>query len=545
MNSWLRNGLFAFLALALVAGVSGRAVRPRRFKEPSRAMARATQDADFRQTVARVDEAFAVSWRHAGIEPAGRAPDLTILRRLSLALTGVVPSLEEIRAIEAHPPDGRVQWWLSHLFEDRRYGDYLAERWARVLVGVEEGPFIIYRRHRLVSWLSDQIHANRPYDELVRTLIRASGIWTTRPEVNFITVTVDQNAEPKEPDDAKLAGRVSRAFLGVRFDCVQCHNDKFGGPWKQADFHQLAAFFGAAEMSLTGVRDAQDRSYQFRYPGKTEKEVVPPKAPFNAALMPSDGTLRDRLATWVTHPGNRPFARTLVNRVWALLFNRPLVRPIDSIPLEGPFPPGMELLADDASQHGFDLERLIRLIAETAVFQRDSRAASDETTANAAAEPHFAAFPLTRLRPEQVAGAILQSAKLKTINADSHVFDRIVRFFQQNDFIKHYGDAGRDEFEESGGTVPQRLSMMNGKLVQDRTKEDLVMNASTRIGMLARDDSNAIETAYLATLTRRPTLAERKYFLGRFNENSRTTRSQRMEDLFWTLINSTEFSWNH
>ena len=79
------------------------------------------------------------------------------------------------------------------------------------------------------------------------------------------------------------------------------------------------------------------------------------------------------MATWVTHPDNRAFARTLVNRTWALLFNRPLHKPIDEIPLEGPFHPAMEALADDVVEHGFDLHRLIRVIASTQVFRRDSQ----------------------------------------------------------------------------------------------------------------------------------------------------------------------------
>ena len=160
-------------------------------------------------------------------------------------------------------------------------------------------------------------------------------------------------------------------------------------------------------------------------------------------------------------------------------------------------------------------------------------------------EEQFAAFPITRLRPEQVAGSVLQSAKLKTIDADSHVLVRIVRFFEQNDFLKRYGDMGEDEFGGSGGTIPQRLVMMNGKLVHDRTKEALLMNSATRIGAMSPDDPTAIETAYLTTLTRQPTAEERSYFVERFKAGAKLKRAELMEDLFWTLINSTEFSWNH
>lgn len=545
MKPWIRNLVFVACCLGAAGVLGGRFLQRPKFAEPKHFTAATFAEPAFRQAVERVEIAFAADWQSSRLEPVGRADDLAIARRLSLALTGTIPSLEEIRALERHAGGEPVQWWLSHLFADRRYSDYLAERFARIMVGVEDGPFIIFRRHRLVSWLSDQFHANRGYDEIVRDLITAEGIWTSEPEANFVTVTVDQNNKEEGPDQIKLAGRVSKAFLGVRLDCVQCHDDFMDGPWKQSDFHQLAAFFAQSEMSLTGVRDNPTNSYAYRYLGKREAEPVPARVPFHEALLPADGALRERLATWVTHPDNRPFARALVNRVWALLFNRPLVTPVDSVPLEGPFPPGLEALADDVIAHDFDLQRLIRVIAATKVFQCESRSGDPEHPATEAQAAKFAAFPLTRLRPEQMAGSVLQAANLKTIDADSHVLVRMVRFFQQNDFIKRYGDAGEDEFGVTGGTIPQRLVLMNGKLVHERTKEDLVMNSATRIGAVAPDNATAVETAYLTVLTRRPTPDESAHFTDRLTRAVDQKRAELMEDLFWTLINSTEFSWNH
>ncbi len=545
MKLWVRNTIFLGLCLAATGVGVGRVLQRPQFAGPKSFDAAKFEADDFFQAVARLDQAFAGSWENLGLKPASRTSDLTLARRLSLALTGTIPSLEEVRALESLPEAQRVQWWLTPLFEDRRYGDYLAERFARMAVGVENGPFIIYRRHRLVSWFSDQLMANRPYDELVRELISAEGVWTSKPAANFVTVTVDQNNEAEGPDQIKLAGRVSKAFLGVRLDCVECHDDFMGDRWQQTDFHQLAAFFAQSEMSMTGVRDNPERTHDYRYLGKREAEPVPARVPFHEELLPAEGQLRERLAVWVTHPDNRPFARTLVNRVWALLFNQPLHEPVDSIPLEGPFPPGLEVLADDLIAHNFDLQRLIRVIAASQAFQSDSRSDDAEHPVTTEQAQTFAAFPITRLRPEQVAGSVLQSANLKTIDANSHVLVRIVRFFQQNDFIKRYGDAGEDEFGVTGGTIPQRLVLMNGKLVHERTKEDLVMNSATRIGAVAPDNATAVETAYLTVLTRRPTPDEREHFVERLENGAGVKRSELMEDLFWTLINSTEFSWNH
>jgi hypothetical protein len=151
---------------------------------------------------------------------------------------------------------------------------------------------------------------------------------------------------------------------------------------------------------------------------------------------------------------------------------------------------------------------------------------------------------MTRLRPEQVAGAIFQAASLTTLGPQSHWFVRFARYTGSNEFVRRYGDMGEDEFVACGGTIPQRLLMMNGDLVRDKIKDDL-FNASRRIAEQAPDDRNAVEVAYLSVLTRRPTPEEQAHFGGRLAGSKGQERKNRLSDLFWTLLNTTEFSWNH
>ena len=150
--------------------------------------------------------------------PAALASDLAVMRRLALALCGTVPSLEEIRHFETRPRQGRVETWLDELLVDRRCADYLAERFARAYVGTEDGPFVLYRRRRFVTWLSDAFMENRPYNVLVSELIASQGLWTDHPATNFVSVTFDPDAGRPTPD--RLAARVARAFLGGRIDCA-------------------------------------------------------------------------------------------------------------------------------------------------------------------------------------------------------------------------------------------------------------------------------------------------------------------------------------
>ena len=542
---WLRNAvILGALAAAVCWGIAELLAPPVQVVSAASRLPTSAQ-ADVQLAAAGVDAQFEKDWAQRQLQPVSKADDLTIVRRLSLALTGSIPSLEEVRMLEVVKKQKQdlPQWWLSRLLSDRRTSDYLAERLARVYVGIENGDLVMFRRRRLVSWLSDAIQQNRPYDQIARSLIDSHGVWTTNPEVNFVTVTKNGN---KGPDEVRLAAKVSRAFLGVRIDCVQCHDGKLGSTWKQTDFHHLAAFFGQAAFNLNGLADDPRQSYKTRYLGKTEEEKVTPGVPWKPELLPAKGTPRARLAAWVTANDNKAFARAMVNRMWALLFNRPLVSPVDEIPLDGPFPVGMELLADDFVAHGHDLQRLIRVIVSTRAFQMSSQSADPGHPVTVAAENAWAAFPVTRLRPEQMAGSVIQAASLSTIDAETHVIFRIKRSIDVNNFVKRYGDSGEDNFEDAGGTIPQRLLLMNGNMISNNTGGNPFINAGTRIGMLAPDNATAVEAAYLSIFTRRPTPAESTHFITLLAATKSTSsRSNAMSDLYWTLMNATEFSWNH
>lgn len=524
------------LATGLLAGP-----REGRARLSTRAGQEASSSTELSAVVSSVDAAFHRRWAEAGIAPAPRAPELAVMRRLNLALTGTIPSLEEIRRFEALPEEGRLERWLDSLLRDRRCADYLAERFARAFVGTEDGPFALFRRRRFTTWLGDAIQDNRPYDAVVRDLIAESGLWTDHPATNFTSVTYDQ--ESGLPDPERLAARVSRAFLGVRLDCARCHDHPFQ-PWKQNDFRGLAAFFGGVHSDLRGIRDGEGAYAPLDR--ETNKPVeVEPRVPFLPELRPGSDLPRKQLAAWVTSPGNAHFSRATANRVWALLFGAPLVEPIDDLPDADAIPPALDVLAADFAGHGYDLHRLIRVIAASEPFRVDSAVA--ETSPGEMAEGResaWASFPLTRLRPEQVAGSVIQAASLSTLDERSSWLIQLVAFGQQNDFVRRYGDTGEDEFESRTGTIPQRLLLMNGELVEERTREGL-FSAPGLIASFAPDDRKAVEVAYLSVLTRRPTEEESAYFIARIAGKAEQERKDRLADLFWTLLNSTEFSWNH
>lgn len=535
--AWARNLLFFLIVGGGLFALAASILPPSHPARISHYDPPVYHDPGFRETVDRVDGSFRQEWLSNGMTPAEAAPDLIQARRVSQGLMGTIPSLEEIRQFEALPPEQRMPWWIDHVLADSRFHDYFGERLARSFVGTEDGPFIFFRRRRFVTWISQQVAANRPYDQMVNELIAGEGLWTDHPATNFVSVTVQQDNK-NQPDPIRLAGRVTRAFLGLRLDCAQCHNHPFA-EWKQSDFNGLAAFFGQTHVGFKGIQNG-DGEFEADDKQSKTKKVIEPRVPFAPELLPEKGSRRDRLAAWVTHPKNPYFARATVNRVWALMCGRPLVDPVDNLDPSTPAPPALQILADDFSSHGLDLQRLIRVIAFTQVFRLDS---ASERDAGEAEEKMWAIFPLTRLRPEQVGGSVLQSASVTTINAETHILIRLARQNQERDFVRRYGDTGEDEFEGRGGTIPQALLRMNGEVVRDRVKQD-PMNATARIATFASSDQKAIEVAYLAILSRRPTPAEAAYF-EKFLAEAPMGRGDKISDIYWALINSTEFSWNH
>jgi hypothetical protein len=533
---WLRNLLFIGLVIGGIAALRA-SLFPRADHLNVRPVAAVARGSELDEVICRVNAAFREQWSGQQLQPASPADEFTVIRRLSLALTGTIPSREELRQLETIPPENRVDSWLSYLLQDRRYGDYFAERLARTYVGTEDGPFIIYRRRRFVTWLSEQLLTNRPYGSMVGELIVSDGLWTDKPATNFITVTTVPEGDG--PDQERLAGRVARAFLGVRLDCAQCHNHPFE-EWQQKDFHGLAAFFGKTQQGLTGLYEGKGE-HQMTDHKTAKKETIEPAVPFLKELLPADGSRRSRLARWVTDPKNDYFARATVQRVWALLFGRPYLDSVESMDALANPPKPLVVLAQDFAAHNHDLQRLIRIITASEVFRLDSRADHDLTDEH---ERHWAAFPLVRLRPEQVVGSVQQAASLKTINAESNLIIRATYQGSINEFVQRYGDTGEDEFTGRGGTIPQRLLLLNGNMVKEKT-DDRPFNASNLIAGMSPNDRAAVETAYLSVLTRRPTAEEAAHFEARLAGSKGKERSGRLEDLFWTLINSTEFSWNH
>lgn len=536
---------------AAVAGVLVLMVRTTGHIDPPPRAASTVRDEDrIDASVERVNAWLQQEWSSEDLRPAGRADELTVFRRLSLALHGTVPSLEEVRSFASDRGPDRLERWQQKMLRDSRFADYFSERLTRMLVGSEEGAFVVYRRDRLRDWLAGQIRRDRPWSVTVRQLIAGDGLWTENGHTNFITSAV---IDDEGIDENKLAGKTVRAFLGQRIDCAQCH-DHFFADWKQTDFEGLAAFFGQARVTPGGVVDrrqeeGQPIEYEVTDPGSEEARQISPAVPFHPEWQPSRGSRRRQLATWVTHTDNRRFRRAAANRIWGLVFGRAWSEPVDDLPDPDDQTDLLDVLADELAAHDDSLQFLIRLIVQSDAFQLRSDAPDVDEDTYTAMEEHWAVFPLVRLRPEQVIGAMVQAGNILTIDQNSHVFTRFARFTSENDFLRQYGEIPEDELLQQTGTIPQALLRMNGKFTRDRTRAEM-LNSAGQIINYSRDDESMIDNCFLACLTRPPSIEERQEFAGRLATASEHRQSERerqrvVEDLFWVLFNSPEFSWNH
>ncbi len=419
------------------------------------------------QTVVAVDRYFEERWRGAEVTPTGAADDLQLYRRLSLVLHGTIPSLQEIREFESDREPERIERWTERLLQDKRFPDYFSQRLSRFLAGTEIGQFIVFRRDRFNAWLSEELRKSRPYDEMVRRMISKQGLWTGEPETNFVTAAVSNG----NLDVNELTGRTVRAFLGQRIDCAQCHDHPFDH-WKQGDFEGIAAYYGQTKQSVAGIEDKSKLEYRIEDRKTLQERLVNPKVPHHPEWCGTKGTRREKLAAWVTHPENRAFERAVANRMWGLMFGRPWIDPVDGLPDPPEQEDLLDILGSDFRRHNCDLKRMIRVIVSSKVFRLDSKRDGDQRDGDGERETEKLAaewgmYPMSRLRPEQVIGAMLQGASVRTIDQNSNLLVRTIRFFREQDFVRDYGNIEGEELEERAGTIPQVLRRMNGKLTRE------------------------------------------------------------------------------
>jgi len=545
----MRGWVIAAIPLGLTLVVLGGRDAPARNPLPKQAR----ENADLTGTI---DGHFRERWAAAGVAPSPVVDDLAFMRRLWLDLLGTVPSLEEIRALDQVPAPERRGWLIDRALTDPRFAEHFGEHLARIVVGEDRREDdLLYRRRRLVQWIGAELKRNRPWDAMVRELITAEGLSTDTPATNFVV--------SQERDPIRLAARSTRAFLGVRIDCAQCHDHPFTD-WTQDEFQSLAAFWARLEPEPPLVRDRKQG--ELRVDGNNTPQpldedseeammanpedgglrVVVAQVPYGQGYLPEGKRRRVAYAEWVTHPQNEYFSKAIVNRVWSWLLGHGFVEPVDDLDLTAPHPDDAPLLAalcDDFVQNGYQLKRLIRAIVSSEVYRLGSAVAEDAD--EEAQTAVWATYALKQLRPRALGASMFQATSFWTHDRSRAQLVRLARWGGMNDFLKAHGE-GKDSERVEEENLLQRLHLFNGKQFHENTKTDSPFTVVTRIPALAADSREALDALFLMTLTRHPSEEELELFLADLDAaGNNRQRAEVLADTAWILVNSTEFAWNH
>jgi hypothetical protein len=491
------------------------------------------------EAVAEIDATLERLWREKGVVPAERASDAERLRRVYLDLAGRTPTVAEARNYLNDASPDRYVRLVDRLLASPDHATHLATVWRTILLpeGVDLDRF--GGIPAFDEWLSGRFGANVPYDQLVRELLLAEGRLSQSGPLLFYSAT-KLNAD-------ELAARTARVFLGMRLECAQCHDDPFE-PWTQQDFWSYAAFFARISRPKAAL-EAVSTVMRVRDIDRGEVMMPDSQAPVpprfldgsNVDETPAAAARRQQLARWLTGPDNPYFARAAVNRVWAHLFGRGIVDPVDGFGKRNP-PRSSELLDLLAAQllaNDFNLRESFRTVALTRAYQLSSGSETDDL----ARHQWFAQMNVKMLTAEQIYDCMMVASML--VGTDGNGFS-----------IARVGNTDRDEFllqfktlpgrpTEFQGGIPQALTLMNGTLISSAT--DLAQG-----GLLNSleapffTDDQRIEVIYLATLSRRPTPAEwallRDYIRGR---DANASIREPLADILWALLNGAEFTMNH
>src|SRR6266849_7875984 len=300
------------------------------------------------------------------IQPSPVTDDATFFRRLSLDLTGRLPSPESVRAVLDDPTPSRVKRakTIDKLIASPEYVDHWTVKWGDLLQSSrkylgEKGAY------EFQQWIRDAIASNRPYNKIVRELLTARGSSYDNPAANYFRVT--REAKP-------AMEKTTQVFLGVRMVCAQCHDHPFER-WTQNQYYQMSAFFSAVGVRPgyeVGEEIVYDQRQDFDMKHPKDGRVMNPKfilpaKPLGGAAAPADALRRQAYAEWLTARDNPFFAKSTVNRVWSYFFGRGIIDPVDDIRASNPAsnPALLDALTKYFLAHDFDLRYLMRTIANS------------------------------------------------------------------------------------------------------------------------------------------------------------------------------------
>jgi hypothetical protein len=501
-----------------------------------------------------VDAATHKKWQQLGLVPSELCNDEQYIRRVSLDITGTLPTPAQVTAFVADKDPDKRGKLVDRLVETPEYTYYFANKWADILRVKRRGQFDrIYGTFSFHDWIRQAITRDMPYDDFARAILAASGDEFSHPP----TVWYKELQNPEQfVDDA------AQVFLGQRLACAQCHHHPYE-KWSQDDYWGLAAFFGRVgrkNVPLPGGIQNQQVQIQEIYSrpdgGVTNKRTHQP-----AVMKPLDGKPldvsrdddpRQLLVDWMADPNNPFFARAVVNRYWTHFFGRGIVDPLDDMRVTNPpsNPELLDVLSKEFIEHKYSLKHMIRTICKSRTYQLSST----PNEFNKQDKQTYARYYPKRLSAEVLLDAVCQVTDSPTafngLPQDQHAPRRAIMLPDES-FNSYFLDVfGRPqrisacECERVGeANLAQALHLLNSDEIQNK-----LSRSGGRADVLAgpkdkRPDGEKVADLFLWAFAHKPSPSQLQAALADIAKNEKNKKAA-YENILWALINTKEFVFN-
>jgi hypothetical protein len=478
------------------------------------------------------------------IDPSPVSSDTEFIRRAYLDAAGILPGPDEVRAFLSDTRADKRARLIDALLERSEFVDYWAYKWSDLLL-VSSRSLPSNAMWSYYNWIRSSVAANKPWDQMARELLTASGNTLANGAANYYVLH-------KNP--INVTENVAMTFMGFSITCARCHNHPLE-KWTQKDYYQMANLF-----SRIAVKNGTDRGDLSVYPARTG-EINHPRLNVPLAPRPLDGPSlqltagtdrREFFADWLVSPDNPFFARALVNRAWKNFMGRGLVEAVDDIRDANP-PTNPDLLAAltrDFVAHRFDVKHLVRTIMNSTTYQLSSK----PTGTNAADLKYHSHYIARRLPAEVILDAISQVTGVAE-NFPNYPGRRALQLPDaavDSYFLTAFGRPTRvtaaDSERQQEPSITQALHVINGDTINQKLAAPRGLIQTLVDGK--SDNRTAVERIYLAALSRPPSDEELRTLSQAMDEaiargGPEAPRRRVLEDLAWAVLTGREFLFNH
>ncbi len=471
--------------------------------------------------------------------PSQLCSDEVFVRRLYLDITGLLPTVEETASFLADKSSDKRANLIDQLLEKKEFTELWVMKFAELLqIQTDDNQGMSYKATLLYfNWLKDRIANNVPMDKIVKELLTSKGGTFTNPATNYYQV---------ERDNLKITENVAQVFMGMRLQCAQCHNHPFDR-WTQDEYYSFASFF--SQVGRKRGADPRENIIYNRQSGEinhpVHKKPMPPKfLGDDTPEISKNADRREVLAEWLASPQNPFFARNLANLVWSHFFGQGIIEPVDDVRVSNPpsNPELLDQLSVKFTEYNYDFKKLVRDVCNSRIYQLSTKT----NPSNESDTRNFARSKLRRLRAEVMLDVISQTTETKNKFQGLPLGAKAIQIADgrvSNYFLTTFGRAKRETvcscevvMEPS---LSQALHLLNGETTNKRIKQGKVISKGLKEG---KKPIEIINDLYLRCYSRTPREPEKANLLASLNMND---PQQGLEDIFWALLNSKEFIFNH